>query len=102
MVVLRCTQQLLFRLKRFDDEPPAASTTRLGDWYGNILRMGRRHALVFVSEKSRLPVLIPIREANRLRVSFPEAVRRMLAFVGVPASGIDDERSQMSAIAFGR
>jgi hypothetical protein len=26
----------------------------------------------------------------------------MLAFVGVPASGIDDERSQMSAIAFGR
>jgi hypothetical protein len=26
----------------------------------------------------------------------------MLAFVGVPASGIDDERSQMSAMAFGR
>jgi hypothetical protein len=102
MVVLRCTQQLLFRLKRFDDGPPVASTTRLGDWYGNILRMGRRHALIFVSEKSRLPVLIPIREANKLRVSLPEAVCRMLDFVGVPATEIDHERSAMSALAFGR
>ena len=102
MVVLRCTRQLLFRLKRFDDEPPVASTTRLGDWYGNILRMGRRHALIFVSEKSRLPVLIPIREANKLQVSLPKAVCRMLAFVGVPASDIDLERSAMSSIAFSR
>lgn len=102
MVVLRCTQQLLSRLKRFDDEPPVASTTRLGDWYGNVLRMGRRHALIFVSERSRLPVLIPIRQADRLRVSFPEAVCYMLAFVGVPARDIEDERSRMSAIGFGR
>jgi hypothetical protein len=102
MVVLRCTQQLWFRLKRFDDGPPVTSTTRLGDWYGNILRMGRRHALILVSEKSRLPVLIPIREANKLRVSFPEAVCRMLAFVGVSETDIDHERSEMSVIAFGR
>jgi hypothetical protein len=102
VVCLRCTHQLLFRLKQFRDEPPVASTTRLGDWYGNILRMGRRHALIFVSEKSRLPVLIPIREANRLVASFPEAACRMLAFVGVPASAVEDERSQMSAMAFGR
>ena len=102
MVVLRCTQQLLFRLKRFDDELRVASTTRLGDWYGNVLRMGHRHALIFISERSRLPVLIPIREADRLRVSLPEAVCRMLAFVGVSATDIDDERSRMSAMAFGR
>ena len=102
MVVLRCTQQLLFRLKQSGDEPQIASTTRLGDWYGNILRMGRRHALIFISERSRLPVLIPIREANKLRVSFPEAACRMLAFVGVSASDIDEERSRMSAMAFGR
>ncbi|MGH9159645.1 MAG: DUF6933 domain-containing protein [Vicinamibacteraceae bacterium] len=54
MVVLRCTQQLLVRLKQFDDPPPVESTTRLGDWCGNILRMGRRHALIFISERSRL------------------------------------------------
>ena len=67
MLVLRCTQHLLVRLKQFDDLPPVESTTRLGDWYGNTLRMGRRHALIFISERSRLPVLIPIRQADRLK-----------------------------------
>ena len=42
MVVLRCTQKLLVRLKQVGDLPPVESTTRLGDWYGNILRIGRR------------------------------------------------------------
>lgn len=102
MVVLRCTRQLLVRLKQFDDLPPAESTTRLGDWYGNILRMGRRHAVIFISERSRLPVLIPIREANRLRAVFPDAVCQMLAAVGVSAADIADKRSRMSAMAFGR
>ena len=71
MVVLRCTQHLLLRLNRPDDPPAYASTTLLGDWYGNVIRMGRRHALLFISQHSRLPVLIPVRQANRLTVVFP-------------------------------
>ena len=102
MVVLRCTQQLRLRLKQFGDEPPARSTTRLGDWYVNLIRMGNRHVLLFISERSRLPVLISIREANRLRFVFPEAVCQMLAAVGVSATDIEEERSRMSEIAYGR
>src|ERR1700730_11731796 len=102
MVVVRCTQQLRLRLKQFDDEPPVRSTTRLGDWYGNILRMGGRHALIFISERSRLPVIIPIREANRLRIVFPDAVCQMLPAVGVSATDIEEERSRMLEIAYGR
>ena len=64
MVVLRCTQKLLVRLKQVGDLPPVESTTRLGDWYGNILRIGRRQHLLFISERSRLPVVIPIREVE--------------------------------------
>ena len=60
MVVLRCTQKLLVRLKQVGDLPPVESTTRLGDWYGNILRIGRRQHLLFISEQSRLPVVLPI------------------------------------------
>ena len=70
MVVLRCTQALLLRLKQFDDTPDVRSTTKLGDWYGNLIRMGNRHVLLFISERSRLPVMIPMREANRLRSTF--------------------------------
>jgi hypothetical protein len=102
MVVLRCTQRLFLRLKQFDEEPSLRSTTRLGDWYGNVLHMGRRHALIFISERSRLPILIPIREANRLATVFPDTVCRMLGAVGVPAADVEDEGLRMSEIAHGR
>ena len=102
MIMLRCTRQLLARLKKVDDLSPGESTTRLGDWYGNTLRIGGRQALIFISERSRLPVLIPIRDANRLPSVFPDGVCQMLALVGVPATHIADERSRMSEMMFGR
>lgn len=102
MVVLRWTQSLRVRLKQFDDAPDVRSTTKLGDWYGNVIRMGNRHALLFISERSRLPIMIPVREANRLRSSFPEAVCQMLAAIEVRAEVIERERQHMSQIAFSR
>src|SRR5262249_14596526 len=102
MVVLRCTRKLLVRLKHTGDIPSAESATRLGDWYGNVLRIGRRQMLLFISERSRLPVIIPIREAKHLEVVFPEVVCDVLAAVGIGTKDIVDERSRMSDIAFGR
>jgi hypothetical protein len=102
MLVLRCTQKLLVRLKQVGDLPAGESTTRLGAWSGNILRIGRRQHLLFISERSRLPVVLPIREANRLGTVFSDAVCERLAIVGVAAAGIADERARMSDIAFGR
>ena len=102
MVVLRCTQQLLVRLKRADVSPGEESTTRLGDWYGNILRIGRQQYVLFISEYSRLPIIIPIREARRLEETFPDAVCAALRAVGVAPDDIADERSRMSTIAFGK
>jgi hypothetical protein len=102
MVVLRCTQKLLARLKQTDNLPAIESTTRLGDWYGNILQLGRRQHLLFVSERSRLPVIIPIREARNLATVFPDAVCEVLNLVGVSAVDIADERARMSEVAFGR
>ncbi len=98
MVVLRCTQKLLVRLKQVGDLPPVESTTRLGDWYGNILRIGRRQHLLFISERSRLPVVFPISEAKRLGTVFPDAVCQRLAVVGIAARDIADERMRMSEI----
>jgi hypothetical protein len=101
MLVLRCTRHLLARLKQAREVPPAESTTRLGDWYGNILRIGRRQHLLFISERSRLPVIIPIREAKRLAQVFPDAVCDVLAAVGISPSDIADECFQMAEIRFG-
>ena len=102
MVVLRCTQKLLVRLKQIDRLPPAKSTTRLGDWYGNVLQIGQRQHLLFISEQSRLPVVLPITESKRLSTVFPDAVCERLAIVGVAAEDIADERARMSEIAFGQ
>jgi hypothetical protein len=102
MLVLRCTQKLLVRLKRTGVSADTESTTRLGDWYGNILRIGRQEYLLFISERSRLPVVIPIREKRRLATIFPDAVCAALSAIGVASSEIADERSRMSTIAFGK
>lgn len=102
MVVLRCTQRLLVRLKQVDPLPTVESSTRLGDWYGNTLQLGRGRALIFISERSRLPVVIPIRDANRLRYVFADAVCQMLEVVGIPAADIAEERLRMSSVSFGR
>jgi hypothetical protein len=102
MVVLRCTQKLLVRLKQVGDLPAVESTTRLGDWYGNILRIGRRQHLLFISERSRLAVVLPIREVRRLAEVFPDAVCEALGRVGIAAADIAGERRRMSEVAFGR
>jgi hypothetical protein len=102
MVVLRCTQKLLVRLKQVGDVQPTESTTRLGDWYGNILRIGHRQHLLFISERSRLPVVIPIREASRLGTVFPDSVCEILTNAGVASADIAEERSRMLDLAFGR
>jgi hypothetical protein len=102
MVVLRCTRKLLARLKQTEVSADSVSSTRLGDWYGNILQIGRRQHLLFISERSRLPVVIPIREAKHLEVVFPDAVCDVLDAVGIGADEIAYEHSRMSEIAFGR
>ena len=102
MVVLRCTQKLLVRLKQLGALPPVESTTRLGDWYGNVLRIGRRQHLLFISERSRLPVVLSISETKQLSEVFPDAVCERLATVGVAAADIANERTRMSELAFGR
>jgi hypothetical protein len=101
MVVLRCTRQLLMRLKYPDEDTSAESTTRLGDWYGTLIRFGRRHILLFISERSRLPILLPARDADGLALAFPKAVSQTLIGFGVPTVAAEHERSSMSPITIG-
>jgi hypothetical protein len=102
MMVLRCTQKLLVRLHRTGDIDLVESTTRLGDWYGNTLRLGPQQLLIFISEHSRLAVVLPARDAKRLSQVLPDAIGELLADIGIPLSLIDDERARMATIALGR
>jgi hypothetical protein len=101
MVVLCCTRQLLMRLRCPDEDTSAQSTTRLGGWYGTLFRLGRQHVLLFISERSRLPILLSVRDADRLALAFPRAVSETLIGIGVPAAAVESECSSMSPIAIG-
>lgn len=102
MVVLRCTQKLLARLKRPALESPGVSSTRLGDWYGNEFRFGRQQFLLLVSGRTRLAVIVPARDARRLTAVLPVAVCNRLGALGVASDRIEQERQQMSEVVFAR
>ncbi|HKQ68761.1 MAG TPA: hypothetical protein VJT73_05445 [Polyangiaceae bacterium] len=102
MFTLRCTQRLLARLA----SPPAAiaiePTTRLGDWYANLLHVGRRQLVLAISERTFLPVVITAAPAGtivaRLRVELAENLRAM----GIEQTTIDNELAAMASVTVAR
>jgi len=81
-----------------DHEPP---TTRLGDWYGNLLRVGHHQLILCTSEKSLLSVVLPARDAKRtLSQTLPVAVASLLHALGVPQKriGLEPQAMRMSVL----
>lgn len=102
MVVLRCTQKLLRRLRQNPVEDAPASTTVLGDWYASLLWLHRKPLILAVSARSLLPVLVPARDPASLGARFAAAVGGVLAALGIPAHQIEEEQRQMAQLAFAR
>lgn len=100
--VLRCTQKLLDRLDSTPDPKPTASDTVLGDWYANLVRVGRTQVVLAVSERSLLPVVVPARDHRSLVHRISEAVESMLTAVGIPADEAFAERGAMQLCVIGK
>ena len=98
MLVIRGTAKVRDRVKNV---PPAtatdSSTTRLGDWYVNVLFWKPQVAL-FVSEATLLPVLVPFAPAASLIERFPAAMITNLQAHEVPRSFTDAERAAMADV----
>lgn len=99
MVVIRCTQKLLRRIGKpvqSSDRPtygPAEpkSTTRLGDWFANLVNAGNRRFVLLVSERTRLPVIVPARDLKHLSVHLAGALPAVLQALGIPNDAIHRE-----------
>ncbi|MCL5291463.1 MAG: hypothetical protein M1548_02905 [Actinobacteria bacterium] len=94
MVALRCTKKLLSRigLPSTVTEP---STTVLGDWFANLIYVGRQRFILLVSERSRLPVLLPGRDVKNLANNLPEALSRVLLGLGISPFIVKGEVGEM-------
>ena len=91
MVIVRATRKLLQRLgarPRIDIEQ---STTLLGDWYATVLPWRPRQAGLFVSERTLLPVLMPLAPAATLLDRFPAHLSQVLARHDVDAATVAKE-----------
>ena len=71
---VRCTKKLLDRMRVDPDLHPPAPTTILGDWYANLLYVGKQQFILCVSEKTLVPVIVPAVDAKHLPHRLPEAV----------------------------
>jgi hypothetical protein len=101
MMSFRCTRKLLALLKvPVPNEPPPA-TTILGDWYCNVFYLRPTHFILLVSEKSRLPVLVPRRQLSNIESFFLREVAGFLDRIGIAHKAIDQEIHSMNQVAFG-
>lgn len=94
MLVIRGTKKVLDRLGGVTATDEDRSTTRLGDWYVNILFWKPQVAL-FVSEATLLPVLTPFAPAATLIHRFPTALLAHLQAHEIGRSYTESELAEM-------
>lgn len=95
---LRCTRKLLARLKAPARSEGVEPTTRLGDWYGNLLFLPGQQVVLLVNERSLLPALVPASPASTLLERLPAAVAVVLRGLGVPPTVVEAELREMQEV----
>ena len=102
MVTLRCTQKLLKKVKAQNFDENQTPTTKLGDWYANIIYTRQGHFILAASEKSLLPVIISAKDLKNLVTNFIEQLRIVLLSIGISKEDCEKEIQQMMTLNFGR
>jgi hypothetical protein len=62
------------------------------------LQAGRRRYGLFISERTRLPIVLEAAELRRLSAAWPERLRQVLAILGVDPRAIAEERAAMAEV----
>ncbi len=102
MFTLRCTQKLLARLRAPLEPGALPPTTRLGDWYANLLFERGGQLVLFVNERSLLPVLVTAKESRTLVDRFRESLGEVLGRLGVGVDAVKRELGEMDDVRFGK
>jgi hypothetical protein len=97
MVVFRCTRKLLQHVEHTagHQSESAKSTTRLGDWYANVLSVRRQHVVLAVSGVTLLPVLVAAAPYKTMIPRFVEAVAQVLRALKIDETKIAAEEDGM-------
>ncbi len=100
MFHLHCTKKLLDRIKPEIAEP-GHSDTALGNWYATVLFWKPQVALL-VSERTLLPVLMPLAPAASLARRFPAQLALILKEHGISSEFIAQEVWRMDQVRYAK
>ena len=101
MLTLRCTRKLLKHLHAEPSASEVVATTKLGDWYGNLLFTTHLRLVICVSERSLLPVFVHVKHNASFASRFRAAARSVLESIGASPNSIDSELHEMCEVTFG-
>ena len=99
MFTLRCTRALLKRIREKPNPSPPPPTTKLGNWYANILYTRPKQLILCVSERTLLPLLIEAAGISPIDARIREALTQMLQSLGVSDDKIEAELLAMADMA---
>lgn len=102
MVTLRLTRKLQKLLEIDLTEQLEPTTSKLGDWYANIVPTYSGDLIIFVNEKTLLSVAIPIWESERLISWFRLRVGNLLGMIGIQPKAIEAELRHYDHIQFSK
>ncbi len=105
MITLRCTKKLLARLgatRPAKNEPAETPpTTRLGDWHANVLYRPNAELVLFVNDRSLLPVVVPARPTDIVAMRLVEALATTLLRLGASPRAVEAEIAEMTVVQIG-
>lgn len=97
MITMCCTQKLLRRLRI--DKPGSIAmppTNALGNWYVNLIYIGRTQMVIATSERSLLTVLLPAADlCNSLVVNLVDTTYLLLQEIGIDSDCAEREADAM-------
>jgi len=98
---LRCTHRLLRRLPLAVTTHPVSSTTRLGDWYANVLFLRHQQLILCTSERSLLSVIVPAKDPDLLPVRLRNAAQSLFHVLQLPERSAAAELEEMRQLVVG-
>jgi hypothetical protein len=101
MYTVRCTRKLLRAVRFVPGGSDRPTTTALGDWYANTLYLGRLRLIHFLSERSLLSVVIPLKPSKTCLKRHRVALIRLLRDLQLDQPLAQEELTQMESCAIG-
>jgi hypothetical protein len=96
---IHATKKLLDRVKQPLGLPVEEPSTALGNWYATVL-FWKPQVVLFVNERTLLPVFVPLAPAAKLAGRLPDQLGRVLGGLGVPVEFVLQEVGAMSEASY--